>query len=104
MRMSRRIAAGAAVVGAMLALTACDPTDSGSQPWNDAPVDKSVGSAGVQAGPAVVVNMPDGFNNMAYKCVKNPDGTFTMFVTTYHGQSAYGSVTVVQNAALCGSK
>jgi hypothetical protein len=104
MRNSKRRAAGALALGlgVVLALSACDPTDSGSQPFNDAPVDKSVGSGGVQSGPGVIVNMPDGFNNVVYKCVKNPDGTWTMFTTLYHSTSAYGAVAVTEHAALCG--
>jgi hypothetical protein len=99
---ARNMVLGLGAAGVVLALTACDPTDSQSQPFNDASVDKSQGKSGVQAGPAVLVNMPDGFNNIAYKCVRNPDGTWTMFSTLYHSTSAYGAVAVTEHAALCG--
>lgn len=102
MKMRNKIGAGLALVGVVFALSACDPTDSGSQPWNDAAVDKSKGSSGVMNGPAVIVNMPDGFSNVSYKCVKNPDGTWTMFSTVYHKGASYAALAVTPNAALCG--
>lgn len=95
-------AAGLVSLVLVLSANSCDKTDSASQPFNDAPVDKSKGSNGVIEGGAVIVNMPDGFNNVAYKCVKNPDGSWTMFTTTYHSKSPYGSIAVTEHAVLCG--
>jgi hypothetical protein len=95
--MSRnRILAGLGVVAAVLMLSACDPTDSGSQPWNDAPVDKTKFNSGVADGPAFIVSMPDGFSNFAVKCVGG-----TAFISAYHGSGSYASVSVVPGSTLC---
>lgn len=52
-------------------------------------------------GPADIINMPDGFSNVAHKC----DGPNMVYVI-YHGSStegakAYGSVAVVANDPRC---
>ena len=87
----------------VVSVSACGrATDSQNQPFNDAPIDKSKGNSGLQDGPGVIVNMPDGFSNVAYKCVKNPDGSWTMFSTIYHKGSSYGALTVTSPAPLCG--
>ena len=46
---------------------------------------------------AVVGEMPDGFSNWAMKC----DGRGHRVYTTYHGDRAYGAITVVRDTA-CG--
>jgi len=72
-----------------LGLTGCG--DKQTQPWQDA------GRTGIKNNePADIVTMPDGFNNLATKC----DHGNRIYVT-YHGDSAYGSVTVVPNDASC---
>ena len=103
MKIRRAAVAGVALLGLALSLSACDPTDSSSQPFNDSPVDKSQGRGGIQDGPGVIVNMPDGFSNIAYKCVRSPDGSWTMFSTIYHKGLSYGALTVTDHAALCGT-
>lgn len=60
------------------------------EPYNDAPV------AGQNKTPAEVINMPDGFSNVATKC----DHGNRVYVI-YHGNSAYGAVAVVENDPSC---
>src|SRR4029453_4331946 len=58
--------------------------------YNDAPV-------GVQnTGPADVMNMPDGFSNVATKC----DHGNRVYVI-FHNDAAYGSVAVVAKDPTC---
>lgn len=65
---------------------------------------ESTQDAGVNnrdTGPADIINMPDGYSNVAHKC----DGTNMVYVI-YHGNihegpKAYGSVSVVANDPRC---
>lgn len=45
---------------------------------------------------ALTLAMPDGFNNVAVKCIVH-NGLYV----TYHGDGAYGSITVVPNDPNC---
>lgn len=59
------------------------------EPFRDAKV------SGHNDKPAEVINMPDGFNNVATKC----DGHGHRVFVIYHGDKAYGAVTVVNDEA-----
>ncbi len=80
-----------AVLGAVLLLSACSE-------YND---ERGRGDAGItarDASPAIVVNMPDGFSNVAIKCA-GPNG---VYVTT---QNANGKqLTVVENDPNCADR
>jgi hypothetical protein len=79
---------GLAALLVILLPTAC----SGKQleQYNDAPV-------GVQnTGPADVINMPDGFSNVATKC----DHGNRVYVI-FHNDKPYGSVAVVAKDPTC---
>lgn len=88
-----KIALLVGVAVATLALAGCDPTSKAAQPFNDAPVVGKVDNSGAR-----VVAMPDGFNNAAIHCFA---GTHSGLVSTFHGDSPYGSVAVFQNAEIC---
>lgn len=77
------------LVGTALAITL---TGCGKfvEPYNDANV------SGQNTGAAEVVNMPDGFSNVATKC----DHGNRIYVA-YHGDSAYAAVAVVPNDPTC---
>jgi hypothetical protein len=81
-----KIAAAVCVVLAAGALSGCKATE----PFNDAPV------ASHNKAPAEVLNMPDGFSNVATKC----DHGNRVYVV-FHGDNAYGSVAVVANDPTC---
>lgn len=90
---------GVAVAGlATAAITAlvggCSSnTGKASQPFLDA------GQTGkVDMTRAITLAMPDGFNNVAAKCI----GHNGLYVT-YHGDSPYGSITVVPADPNCES-
>jgi hypothetical protein len=84
-------------VAAVLALAGCaglqGNTDKATQDWNDAPV-----AGRADTSPAHVVAMPDGFANLAYKCIP---GTHSGFATLFHKDGAYGSLTHFTDPALC---
>ena len=46
--------------------------------------------------PAEIIEMPDGFSNLAHKC----DGPNMVYVT-YHGDGSYAAVSVVPNDKRC---
>jgi hypothetical protein len=77
----------AAVTGAIL-LGGCAKA---TEPFKDAPQSGSRNTA-----PAEVIEMPDGFNNLATKC----DHGNRVYVT-FHGNSPYGSVAVVKDDPAC---
>lgn len=88
--MNRRIALSVAGVAVgLIALTGCG--DKYTEPFRDAPR-----SATTNDKPADVIEMPDGFNNLATKC----DHGNRVYVT-YHGDAGYGSVTVVKGDPTC---
>jgi len=85
-------AAGLATAAIVAGVAGCGSnTGKASQPFLDA------GQTGkVDLTQAVTLAMPDGFNNVAAKCV----GHNGLYVT-YHGDSAYGSITVVPSDPNC---
>lgn len=93
----RKYLVASVITLSVLGLSACgDLTDKQTQAYNDAPVDKSKFHNGIADGPAFIVNNPDGFSNLAVKCING-----TAIITAFHGNSAYASVTVAENSALC---
>jgi len=87
----RRSALGLAAGLAALLVTAVACGDKAHEPFRDSGRTRTTNSS-----PAEVIEMPDGFNNLASKC----DGPNRVYVT-YHGNSAYGSVAVVPNDPRC---
>lgn len=84
---------GVTVAAVVLAgsLTACfSSTSKAAQPFNDS------GNLGSDQAPAITLAMPDGFNNLAAKCVGH-DGVYTSF----HSDSAYAAAQVVPNDPNC---
>lgn len=85
------VVAGAMVtVALMTTAAACDGQGKASQPFNDAPH-----TARMDDTPAQIVEMPDGFNNFAWKCIQPGE----VAAVTYHGDGSYGTVTVSPDAA-----
>lgn len=84
------IAAG--VLVAVLGSTAasCDPQGKSNQQLNDAPHTSRMDDS-----PAQIVEMPDGFNNFAWKCIQPGE----VAVSTFHSDGSYGSVSVAPDAA-----
>ncbi|MET9120005.1 hypothetical protein [Streptomyces sp. NPDC004528] len=83
-RKTAAIALVAALAGA--SLTACGMSDKYTQPWQDAP------RSGTDNGAATIITMPDGFNNLATKCIT---GTGIRATVIYHQDSDYGAVSTV---------
>jgi hypothetical protein len=82
---------GAAIAALVLAgVTGCGLSKL-TEPWNDAPV-KSKDDSG-----ADVYSMPDGFNNVATKCDRNGNRIYVI----YHGDKAYGALSVVAADPTC---
>jgi hypothetical protein len=81
-----------ATIGGVLVLAAALLAGCGKvvEPYNDAPV-KSQNKQ-----PAEVLNMPDGFSNVATKC----DHGNRVYVA-FHGDATYGAVAVVANDPSC---
>jgi hypothetical protein len=87
MNRRRIIAAVAIPVGLLVTLSACDlGGDKVSEPYRDAPRNASTNSR-----PATVVEMPDGFSNLATKCL-SPGIRVTV---VYKGDYTYGAVSTV---------
>jgi hypothetical protein len=80
----------AAATGALLLVGVLAGCGKVVEPYNDAPV------KGQNKTPAEVLNMPDGFSNVATKC----DHGNRVYVA-FHGDSAYGAVAVVANDPSC---
>lgn len=70
-------------LASIISLSACEQEQ-------DAPVNSRDKTA------ATLMNMPDGFSNVAHKC----DGP-NMVYTVFHGDSSYGSVAVAPNDPRC---
>lgn len=84
----QRTAVSAAVMTAvLLSASGCAKAE---EPFKDAP------RANTNDSPADVIQMPDGFNNLASKC----DHGNRIYVT-YHADSPYGAVAVVPNDPQC---
>jgi hypothetical protein len=75
----------AIVVVLALVLSGCDWSDKVTEPFRDAPRDRTFDNK------ADVLTMPDGFSNMATKC--GPGGM--RYTVAYHGDSAYAAISVV---------
>ncbi|MFI5814909.1 hypothetical protein ACIA7S_28620 [Streptomyces sp. NPDC051643] len=85
----RRLAAAAAAVAALLALsTGCAKF---VEPYKDAPR-----SGHDNGAPADLVRMPDGFSNVATKCDHG-----NRLYTAYHGDKGYASIAVVRDDPTC---
>jgi len=74
--------------GFVLLAAGCDLGDKVTQPFQDAPR-----SGVINKSPADIIEMPDGFNNLATKC----DHGKRIYVS-YHGDSAYGFGFAVEDA------
>lgn len=86
--MKRLTISGAALVLTGVALTGCAKAE---EPFKDAPVE------GRDDSPAEVIEMPDGFSNIASKC----HGTDMVYVV-FHGDNKYGSIAISPNSTDCG--
>jgi len=92
--MKRGLALTVACIAAAFTLSACWGDNSKeAQPFNDAP---TKGQPDLTA--ARIYAMPDGFNNVAIKCIP---GTHSGIATLYHANAAYGGLVVFQNAEVC---
>lgn len=80
---ARKIGIAGGVVALVLSLSACDLMAKVNEPFNDAK------RSGEDSSPAKVITMPDGFSNLATKCV---DGV--RYTVAFHGDNPYGSVSV----------
>lgn len=89
-KITRAIAGSLAAGILAMSLTGC-LGDKNTEPFRDSPR-----TAQTNTGPAEVIEMPDGFNNLATKC----DNGNRVYVT-YHDNGAYGAVAVVPNAKGC---
>lgn len=76
------------LVAVALLLSSC--AQKAQEPFKDAPVSQH------NDDPAAVINMPDGFSNVASKC----DGPNRVYVV-FHGDSKYGTVAVAPNDPRC---
>jgi len=81
----------ALAAAALLLTTGCDWTDKVSEPFRDAPRSSTTNSDA-----ADVIEMPNGFSNLATKC----DHGNRVYVA-YHGDSPYASINVVPNDPTC---
>lgn len=88
MRNGRKVTAAAGALALVGVLAGCGKL---VEPYNDAPV------ASQNKTPAEVLNMPDGFSNVATKC----DHGNRVYVA-FHGDATYGAIAVVANDPSCG--
>lgn len=86
MQYTKPLAVTAALVTAGLVLTSCSVKSQ--EPFKDAPKD------GRDNRPAKIIEMPDGFSNLATKCV---DGV--RYTVAYHGDNKYGAISTVIDPA-----
>jgi hypothetical protein len=85
------VGVSAAALFIVVAVSGCfDSTSKAVQPFNDA------GNLGSDTSPAITIAMPDGFNNLAAKCVGHV-GVYTLF----HGDNTYGAAQVIPNDPNC---
>lgn len=80
----------AVILAGLLVLTGCG-IQKMVEPFQDAPR-----SSKTDTGAADVVTMPDGFSNLATKCV---DGT--RYTVAYHGDAAYAALAVTPADPTC---
>ena len=84
MKINRDMMKGGAVALGVVALVAGTAGCSKfTEPFKDAP------TSGHDNAPALVIEMPDGFSNMATKCING-----IRYTVVYHGDSTYGAVSV----------
>jgi predicted RecA/RadA family phage recombinase len=76
---------GAVVAVAAFTLTGCDALTKYTEPFQDAPRTATSDTSAAQ-----VITMPDGFSNLATKCVGG-----MRYTVAYHGDNAYGAISVV---------
>lgn len=81
---TRIVAAGTCMAVGLL-LSGCGG-DKANEQYQDAP------RSGLDNGTALVITMPDGFNNVATKCIQ---GTGIRVAVVFHNDSSYGSVSMV---------
>jgi len=81
------------LVTLVLAIAAC--SDKAQEPFKDAPR-----SGQNNDDPAEVLNMPDGFSNLATKC----DGHGNRVYVVYHGNHPYGTVAVIRDPGCPGGQ
>lgn len=74
----------AAVLGLLISLTGCSSSGPGSYDDKRGKGDAPVSGGKGEDSPATVTNMPDGFGNVATKCVAGASG-WRVFVTTNTG-------------------
>ncbi|MGW3929812.1 hypothetical protein ACWECC_17155 [Streptomyces microflavus] len=87
---TRRIAIGG-VIAAVLTLTLAACGEKFSEPFKDAPRSNKENGASMD-----LIRMADGFSNVGNKC----DGPNMVYVL-YHGDKAYGSLSVVKDDPRC---
>ena len=79
------------LVAVVLVLSGCGLSKA-QEPFKDAPTNGARNDS-----PATIIEMPDGFSNLAGKC----DGDNYVYVV-FHGDNKYGSIAVVPNDPRCG--
>lgn len=83
----KKIMVTIAVIISMASIAGCG-LDKATEPYKDAP------RGDTNKNPADIIEMPDGFNNLATKC----DHGFRIYVT-YHSDSPYGAVAAVPDSS-----
>jgi hypothetical protein len=86
MRHTRK-AAVAVLSAAAIAAALAGCSQKSLEPYRDAPV------SGHQSSPAEVIEMPDGFSNVADKC----DGHGHRVYVVFHNDGSYGSVAAISD-------
>ena len=81
------VVAGIATAMVLSLLGGCG-SGKANEPFKDAPKN------GRDARPAMIVEMPDGFSNLATKCI---EGTKIRVTVVFHGDHTYGAVSQVQD-------
>jgi hypothetical protein len=63
---------------------------------------QDAGVSGRNTGPADVINMPDGYSNVASKC-EGPNRVYVIYHGSFDDPKPYGSIAVVANDPRCTS-
>ena len=88
MLQAKPLIGGAAALAVILgSAAAC--TAKSREPFKDAPVNGKHDRT-----PAQIIEMPDGFSNLATKCVHG-----MRYTVAFHGDHAYGAITVTADPA-----
>ncbi len=77
------VVGGALLIGGSVGITSC--SQKMQEPFRDAP------TTGHDNAPAMIIEMPDGFSNLATKC----DGHGHRLYVAFHGDGAYGAITAI---------